>query len=61
MLTNIIVKKLSPIWKLKKLPIKLIISKMIAPTNELSKSFSIAFKGTIKILHKTKIMQSPEI
>jgi len=60
MLTNIIVKKLSPIWKLKKLPTKLIIRIIIAPINELAKSLNIAFKGTIKILQSTNIMQSPE-
>lgn len=60
-LTNIMVKKLSPIWKLKKPPIKLIIRIITAPNKELSKSFSIAFNGTIKILQRTKRIQSPEI
>lgn len=59
-LTDKIVKKLRPIWKLKKPPTKLI-SKMIkAPNIELSKSLNIALNGTIKILQSTNIIQRPE-
>lgn len=59
-LTNNIVKKLRPIWKLKKPPTKLIIKIIKAPITELSKSLNIAFKGTMKILQSTNIMQRPE-
>lgn len=59
-LTNRIVKKLRPIWKLKKLPIKLITKMIKAPNIELSKSLNIAFNGTMKILQSTNMIQRPE-
>ena len=60
-LTNIMVKKLSPIWKEKKLPTKLITRIITAPIKELRNSFIITFNGTMKILQSTKIMARPEI
>ena len=61
MLINIIVKKFSPIWKLKKLPIKLISKIRITPIKEFKKTLKTNLSGKIKILHKTKIIQSPEM
>lgn len=60
-LTNIIVKKLRPILNPKRLPTKLKIIIINAPSTELSKSLIIAFKGTIKILQRTNKIQRPEI
>ena len=60
-LTKIIVKKFSPIWKLNNWPIKLIIRMIKAPIKELMKSFIINFNGTIKTLHSTNIIHKPEI
>lgn len=59
-LTKIIVKKLRPMWKLKKPPMKLIIKRIKAPNIELSKSLNIAFSGTMKILQSTNMIQRPE-
>lgn len=61
MLINIIVKKFIPMWKLKKLPIKLIRSISITPIKEFKKSLKINLSGNIKILHRTNIIQSPEM
>ena len=58
-LTKIIVKKLSPIWKLKDVPIKFIINIIKAPIIEFKKNFIINFKGTMKILHRMKIIHNP--
>ena len=60
-LTKIIVKKLSPIWKLKKPPIRFISSIKPAPMNEFNISFTMNFSGTMKILHSTNMMHRPEI
>lgn len=60
-LTNRIVNKLRPMWKLKNPPIKLIKRIIRAPKREFRSNFSINFNGTIKILHKTNMIQSPEI
>ena len=60
-LTNIMVKKFKPIWKLKSLPIELIISIITQPIKEFRKSLAISFNGNEKILHNTKIMQRPEM
>lgn len=59
MLTNIMVKKFKPMWKLNKFPIKFITRIMTAPINEFSKSLSMTFRGTIKILQSTNIMHKP--
>lgn len=61
MLTNIIVKKFKPIWKLNKVPTKLITKISAAPIKEFRKSFKINFSGKIKILHSTNIIQRPEM
>lgn len=60
-LTNIIVKKFKPIWKLNSPPMKLIINIIKTPMKEFKKSLNINLSGNIKILHSTKIIQSPEI
>ena len=60
-LTKNIVKKLRPIWKLKKPPIKFIPKSIRAPIIELSKSLSISFNGTMKILQITNITHKPAI
>lgn len=59
MLTKRIVIKFKPIWKLKYSPTKLIIYNIIAPINELAKSFNINFNGTIKILHNMNRIHIP--
>ena len=60
-LTKIIVKKLSPIWKPKTFPIRFIMRIIAAPIRELSKSLNMIFKGIIKILQSTKIIHRPDI
>lgn len=60
-LTNIIVKKFKPIWKLNNPPIKLMNKIIIAPINEFKKSLKINFSGNMKILHNTNIIQRPEM
>ncbi len=60
-LTNIIVKKFRPIWKLKRPPIKLIIKIISAPIKEFKNSLNINLSGNIKILHNTNIIKSPEM
>lgn len=60
-LTNIIVKKFKPIWKLNRPPIRLMSKISIVPIKEFKKSLKINLSGNIKILHSTNIMQSPDI
>lgn len=60
-LTNIIVKKFKPIWKLNSPPIKLMSKIIKAPIKEFKKSLNTYLSGNIKILHNTNIMQSPDI
>lgn len=60
MLTNRIVTKFKPIWKLKEAPNRLMIYIITAPNKEFAKSFNINFNGTIKILHNTNKMHTPD-
>ena len=59
-LTNIMVKKFNPMWKLNRLPIKFINSNIPAPINEFKNNLATNLSGKINILHNTKIMQSPD-
>ena len=60
-LTNMIVKKFKPIWKLKRPPIKFISSISIIPIKEFKKSLPITLSGSMNILQSTNIIQSAEI
>ena len=60
MLTNKIVIKFKPIWKLKEVPTRFIRYIVMAPNNELAKSFNMNFSGTMKILHSINKIHIPD-
>lgn len=59
-LTNKMVIKFNPIWKLKDAPTRLMIYIKSAPNKEFAKSLIINFKGTIKILPNTNKIHIPD-